>query len=117
MADKIHLGGLTNTTLHIESDGSAFLEEKQDCENILDANAAERNQRFSGLSPGGDFGSVARVPVVELLKWAREAGLGNNIYSREFEPVMEKKLQDPQYAKFLTAPTLRDPHIIIKGAR
>lgn len=117
MAEKHFLGGVTNTTLHIESDGTTHIEEKQDCETILEANAAERNHRFSAASPEGGIYGHARVPIVILLQWAREAGLGNNIYGREFEPVMEKKLLDPQYAKFLIAPTLRDPHIIIKGAR
>lgn len=117
MAERIHLGGLTNTTLHIEGDGTTHVEEKLDAQNILDANAAERNQRFSAASPGGEFHSVARIPVTVLLQWSREAGLGNDIYGREFEVIMEKKLMDPQYAKFLTAPTLRDPHIIMRGSR
>lgn len=117
MAERFNLGGLTNTTLHIESDGTTHLEEKLDAQNILDANAAERNHRFSAASPGGDIHGVARIPYTVLLQWSREAGLGNDIFGREFAPIMEKKLQDPQYAKFLIAPTLRDPHIIVKGNR
>ena len=31
--------------------------------------------------------------------------------------VMELMLRDPKYAKFLSAPKVRDPHIIMKGKR
>lgn len=117
MAERFNLGGLLNTTLHIESDGSAVLEEKMDAQTIIDANAAERNHRFSGASPGGTVHAYARIPETEALKWAREAGLGNNIYGREFEIVMELQLKKPENAYMLTAPTVRDPRIIIKGNR
>lgn len=117
MADREHLGGVTNTTLHFEADGTMHVEEKQDCEPVLDLNARMRNERFSAVSASGDFTDVANVPVVVLLQWSREAGLGNNIYCREFEVIMEKKLQLPEYAKFLTAPKVRDAHIIMRGIR
>ena len=58
---------------------------------------------------------VAEVPFVVLQEWAREAGVG--IFSNEMSFIMEKKLQDPQYANFLAAPKLRDPRVIIKGLR
>jgi hypothetical protein len=71
--------------------------------------------RFSAASPEGFVAHVAEVPFVVLQEWAREAGVG--LFSNEMSVIMEKKLQDPQYAKFLAAPKLRDPHVIMKGAR
>lgn len=115
MAEHVFLGGLTNTTLHLESDGTVHIEEKQDCQDILDYTHAARNNRFNASACDGMMAHVAEVPVVILLEWAREAGI--SMYSAEMSIVMEKKLQDPQYAKLLAAPVLRDPSIIIKGAR
>jgi hypothetical protein len=115
MADKVFLGGVTNTTLHFESDGTMHVEEKQDCEPILDYTHAARNHRFDANVCDGMATHVAEIPMVEMLKWCREAGV--QMFSREADFVIEKKLQDPQYAKFLAAPKLRDPHIVMKGKR
>lgn len=115
MGTKQFLGGVTNTTLHFETDGTLHVEEKQDVEPILDYTHAARNHRFSGSTPSGDMRHVAEVPMVVMIGWAREAGISP--LSREMSAVLEKKLQDPQYAKFLAAPKQRDPGIIIKGLR
>jgi hypothetical protein len=119
MAERIHIGGITNSTLHIETDGTMHVEDKLDVQNILDANAAERNQRFSAASPDGDFYGHARIDLVTLHRWADEAGIPRTeiLNSLEFAYVMEKKLLDPENAKFLIAPKVRDPRVIIKGAR
>ncbi|MTV67224.1 hypothetical protein GM525_13500 [Streptococcus pneumoniae] len=58
---------------------------------------------------------MAEIPAVVLMEWAREAGVG--IFSNEMSAIMEKKLQDPDNAKFLAAPKLRDPHVIMRGLR
>lgn len=119
MAERINLGGLTNSTLHIETDGTMHVEDKMDAQTILDANAAERNSRFSAASPGGDFYGHARIDLVTLYRWADEAGIPRTeiLSSTEFAYVMEKKLQDPANANFLIAPKVRDPRVIIRGSR
>ena len=115
MAHKEYLGGVTNTTLHFETDGTLHVEEKQDCEPILDYTAAARNHRFDASSCDGMLRHVAEIPFVEYVKWCREAGA--RLWSKEADLIVEKKLMDPEYAKLLAAPSLRDPHIIMKGAR
>lgn len=115
MADREHLGGLTNTTLHFESDGTLHVEEKQDCAPILEYTKAARNNRFDASACDGMLRHVAEIPVVEYIKWCREAGV--QMWSKEADLIVEKKLADPAYALLLAAPTLRDPHVIIKGLR
>ncbi len=115
MADKEFIGGVTNTTLHFEADGTLHIEEKQDCEPILEYTAAARNHRFDANVCDGMLRHVAEIPMVEYIKWCREANVP--LWSKAADLIVEKKLADPAYAKLLAAPTLRDPHIIMKGAR
>ena len=53
MAERVYLGGVTDTVLHAETDGSVIIEERQDCGDILDRNQKGRDHRFSGRSPEG----------------------------------------------------------------
>jgi hypothetical protein len=115
MADRDYLGGVTNTVVHTESDGTVTVEERQDCQSILDRNQHGRDHRFDAYSPSGDFQEVANIPMVPYLEECRKAGC--QPFSREADLVMEKMLVSPQFAKFISAPTVRDPHIIIRGAR
>ena len=115
MAEKIFIPGTVDAVMHVESDGVIHVEHVQDVEPILDYTHAARNHRYSAVSPEGGFAHVAEIPFVVLQEWAREAGVG--ILSNEMSVVMEKKLQDPQFAKFLAAPKLRDPRIIMRGLK
>lgn len=114
MADKQFLGGVTNTTLYHESDGTIIVEEKQDCESILDHNQRGRDHRFSSHSPSGDFQEVANIPMVPYLDKCRE--IGQTPFASP-DIAMELILRDPKYSKFLSAPKQRDPHIKIIGSR
>jgi hypothetical protein len=115
MADRTYLGGFTNTVLHEESDGTLIVEERQDCQSILDANQRKRDQRFDSWSPGGNFQEAFDVPMVEVLRWQRECGAA--MFSEEHMAYMDAKLREPAYAKLATAPRVRDPHIIMRGTR
>lgn len=115
MADRLNLGGVTDTVIHSETDGTVIVEEKQDCQDILDRNQAGRDHRFSADSPDGFVREVANIPMVPFLDECRKAGA--NPFGRDGEIVMEKMLVDPKYARFLSAPSVRDPHIIMRGAR
>jgi hypothetical protein len=114
MTERINLGGVTNTTIHIEQDGTTILEEKQDCQDILDRNQKKRDHRFDSRSPEGFVHEVAEIPMVPYLEMCRK--IGQQPFSTP-DVAMELILRDPEFAKFLTAPKLRDPHVIIRGAR
>lgn len=115
MADRVYLPGAVDAIMHIEADQTIHVEHVQDVEPILNYTHAARNHRFDAASPEGTFHHVAEIPAVMLMEWAREAGVG--LFSPEMSIIMEQKLQDPKYEKLLAAPKLRDPHIIMKGAR
>ena len=114
MTERIHLGGITNTTLHVESDGSITVEEKQDCQAIIEANQRGRDHRFDARSKDGFYEEVATIPMVPYLDACRKAGQAPFAVP---DLVMESMLRDPQYAKFLSAPKVRDPHVIMRGIR
>lgn len=115
MTERIYIPGTVDAIMHCESDGEITVEHVQDCDGILDYAHAARNHRYSAMSPEGFVGHVAEVPVVVLMEWAREAGC--SMFSNEMSIIMEKKLQDPQYAKLLAAPKLSNPHIIMRGIK
>jgi hypothetical protein len=115
MAEKIFIPGAVDAIMHVETDGEIHVEHVQDVEPILNYTHAARNHRFDAHSPEGFVAHVAEVPAVVLMEWAREAGVG--IFSNEMSVIMEQKLRDPANAKFLAAPKLRDPHVIMKGLR
>jgi hypothetical protein len=115
MADKVFVPGLVDAFLHLETDGTIHVEHVQDVEKTLDYTHAARNHRFDAWSPGGTVREEAAIPYVVLMEWAREAGCG--IFDDEMSVIMERKLQMPENYKFLAAPKLRDPHVIMKGLR
>jgi hypothetical protein len=74
----------------------------QDVEPILDLNKAERSEHQHS-----DWGRlVARIPNVTLLQWFyEEQAKGNTelqMYSDEFDRIIAKKLQDPDWAYLRT---------------
>ena len=113
MAERTFLGGFTNTVLHEESDGTIVIEERQDCESILDLNARKRNEQFS--APTAFAQEAFNVPMVKVLQWQRECGAA--MFSDEHMAYMEAQLRLPENAKMSAAPKLRDPRVIIRGAR
>jgi hypothetical protein len=115
MAERTYLGGVTNTTLHQEADGTVHIEEKQDAQGILDYAAAARNNRFNADACDGMLRHVAEVPMVEYIKWCREANVP--MFSPAADIVLELKLRDADNARMLAAPKVRDPRIILKGLR
>lgn len=114
MTERINLGGITNTTLHLETDGTIHVEEKQDCQAILDANQRGRDHRFDARSKDGFYEEVATIPMVPYLDACRKA---NQQPFAVPDLVMESMLRAPEYAKFLSAPKSRDPRIRMTGVR
>ena len=115
MADKEYLGGVTNTTLHLETDGTIHVQETQDCEGIMHYAEAARNNRFDSNVLDGMMQHVAEIPMVIYIEECRKRGVA--LFTAEADLVMEAIIADPQYAKFRAAPNIRDPHIIMKGRR
>lgn len=74
----------------------------QDAEPILDANANDRAEEQTS-----DWGrKIGRIPNTLLLKWYYdEIHRGNTtlqMYSKEFDQLILKKLEDPDYAYLRT---------------
>lgn len=70
----------------------------QDVEPILDWNKEARRDEQSS-----DWGRhIARIPNVIYVKWLDEAHAKGNtslrMYSKEFDEIVHKKLQDPEWA-------------------
>jgi hypothetical protein len=69
----------------------------QDVEPIL-----ERNKQLRSTPQKSDWGRhIASIPNVILVKWLNEEyARGNNslrMYTKEFDEIVEKKLQDPEW--------------------
>lgn len=117
MANKTFIGGVTNTVLHTEADGTFHVEERLDVEPILDYAAAGRNARFSADALDGMLRHEAEIPFTIFQNECQKRGIYPSPTSPEGEMVIEAMLVDPQYARFRAAPLTRDPRIIIKGSR
>lgn len=117
MADRIDLGGVTNTRLHIENDGTMHVEERQDVEPIMEYAHAARNHRFSSEAMDGMMRHEAEIPFVVFQEACKRRGIVADIGSKEANSVIEEILRDPAFAAFKTAPALRDPRVIMKGLR
>lgn len=114
MAERIQLGGLTNTEVVFEGD-KVHVVEQQDCQSILDANQRKRDHRFDSWSPEGTVREEFDIPAVVL--WQFHLECGHALFTPEFDAYMNRKLKEPEFAYLVSAPKLRDPHIVIRGAR
>ena len=89
---------------HFDANGKDFAVERvQDCTPILEWNAEARRD-----DQPSDWGRhVARIPNIILLKWLDEAHargqVGVRLFSAEFNELVQKKLQDPDWAYLRTA--------------
>jgi len=117
MTNRIYLGGITNTVVHTETDGTVHVEERQDVEPIMEYAAAARNHRFSADACEGMLRHEAEIPFVIFQKECEKRGIAVRLGTPEADEVLNSIMADPQYARFRAAPTTRDPHIIMRGAR
>ena len=81
-------------------EGLIVAETVQDVELIL-----ERNKSLRGVEQKSDWGRhIASIPNVILVKWINEeyarGNVGLRIFSKEFDALIAKKLNDPDW-KFL----------------
>lgn len=117
MAEREFIGGTTNTTLHIETDGTLHVEEKQDVEPILNFTHAARNHRFDATACDGMLRHEGEIPFVIFQEECKKRGVVPSLGSPEADLVIEAILADPKYFAFRAAPKTRDARIIMKGLR
>jgi hypothetical protein len=75
----------------------------QDVGGIVDANKRDQNDSSfnNGYTPSRDLKHVARIPLLVLEQWAKEAGIPRRkIYGKEMNEIIRRKLNDPDN-KFL----------------
>lgn len=88
---------MLETRFHLDGKNLA-VEQIQDVEPILDWNKESRREEQHS-----DWGRhVARIPNVIYVKWFNEEHAKGNtalrMYSPEFDEIVQKKLQDPEWA-------------------
>lgn len=90
--------------IHLDSNGQDLaIEHVQDCEPIL-----ERNKMLRTLDQVNTDGmkEIAEIPNVTLIKWLDEEHARGNtdlrMFSPEFDLIIQKKLQDPDWAYLRT---------------
>ena len=94
---------MLETRIHLDSNGKDLtVEHYQDVEDIL-----KRNARLRAEEQHSDWGRhVASIPNVIYVKWFNEeVNKGNThlkIFSHEFDQIVRKKLQDPEWAYLRT---------------
>ena len=91
------------TKLHLDRGENLIIAESiQDCEPIL-----ERNKMLRSMPQKSDWGRhVASIPNVIITKWLNEEWARGNtelrLFSREFNELVRKKLDDPDWAYLRT---------------
>lgn len=86
------------TKLHLDrSEKLIVAESMQDVEPIL-----EHNKALRSMPQKSDWGRhVAKIPNVIMARWLNEeyarGNVGLRMYSKEFDEIVAKKLQDPEW--------------------
>jgi hypothetical protein len=85
------------TAISLDRAGTVIASATQDVEPIL-----ERNRRLRTEPQASDWGRhVASIPNVILLKWLNEAHAGGNtglrMFTKEFDALVARKLDDPDW--------------------
>ena len=91
-------GGGLITQFEIVSDTAFNVLRTQDVGGIIEANKRDQNDRDfnNGYTPSRDMKHVARIPLLVLEQWAKEAGIPKRkIYGKEMNEIIRKKLNDP----------------------
>lgn len=86
------------TRFHTDaSEDSITVESVQDVEAII-----ERNKMLQGIDQKSDWGRhVATIPNIFLERWLNEeharGNVGLRLHTREFDALVQRKLQDPDW--------------------
>lgn len=93
------------TTFEIIGKDAFNVTRSQDVAPVLDFNkACQSDTSFNnGYTQSGDLQHVARVPLILMELWWKEAGRpAGGVYGKAMNEVMKKKLNDPDYAYLRT---------------
>ena len=88
-----------STVYHTAANGRTLLasERVQDCEAIIDDNKRMQN----GERQVGSFRMTSQIPLIFIEKWLNEEHARGNVNlkfaDREFDKIIFRKLQDPDY--------------------
>lgn len=91
--------GFVETKFIIKDKNSFDVVRTQDIEAIMEANKRDRIEG-DGWTENRDMRHVARIPLIVLEQWAKEAGL--KPFCQEMTEVIRRKLNDPDNAFFRT---------------
>lgn len=88
------------TTFELVSKDAFNVKRTQDCNPILDLNAANRaDSSFkNGYTETRDMQHVARIPLILMEKWWKDAGRpAGGVYGKAMSDIIKAKLNDPEY--------------------
>lgn len=95
--------GLITTRIKLLSQTAFDVERVQDIAPIIKLNKENQADSDFGWTEGRDMRHVARIPLIMLERWAKEAGISKTkVFSPEMGEIVARKLNDPDYAHFRT---------------
>ena len=102
MEKIINNNGLLTTEYRIKDKDKLEVRTYQDLGPILDTNKSRQadSDFNNGYTESRDMQHVASIPMIMLMIWAKEAGV--DVYGREMNDIIRKKLNDPDYAYLRT---------------
>lgn len=95
MAEKLFLGGITNTTI-AEEDGKIYVHDSVNAEPVLEYVKAANKANAENLVRRDEFTHEAKIPMTVFMEWCREAGV-TDMFSEEAMNIYDKKMQDHYY--------------------
>lgn len=99
----IYLPGEISTEIELFQNGGFGVKREQDLSAILDANKRDRNEG-DGYTPSRDMKHVARIPLILIEKWTKEAGLKpHECMGPKMVEIIRRKLNDPDHAFLRTS--------------
>ena len=114
-----HLGGKTNAKLIEESDGTLHVLETGDVNGAIKLVEAHKKTNYSNKIAGMQDMAMEKayeIPEIILQQWCNEAGI-TDPFGQEAYFLIEKKMRDPQYAKFNYATKSAHTGIIMTGLK
>ena len=95
------MSGLSTQTTYDAGERKFTFVRVQDIEPYL-----EHNKQLRGMEQKGDWRHTSTIPNIILMKWLNEeldrGRTGLRLYSREFDEVIQRKLNDPDWAYLRT---------------
>ena len=73
-------------------DGNVYIRRTVDAENVIRKNKQMQNEHNGRY---GNIAVVGSIPILILEQWQKETGV--NMFSKEFDTIIKRKLNDPDY--------------------